>query len=125
MRYGMLMKSLGKESRAARERLGLTQEQVAEQLDLLPAVYGRIERGQMMPSVLTLRSLAQVLGLSTDTLLALTPADVAPSVATPPSEGNPSPELRQTLRMLRGWSPGKVKMLNRALKLVERTPKQK
>jgi transcriptional regulator with XRE-family HTH domain len=121
----MLMKSLGQETRAARERLGFTQAQVAEQLDLIPAVYGRIERGQLLPSVITLRRLALVLGLSTDTLLALTPADVAPSVEAPPPEGTPSPELRQTLRMLRAWSPGKVKMLNRALKLVEHTPTRK
>jgi hypothetical protein len=48
----------------------------------------------------------------------------------PPAEGQaledtPSPELRQTLRMLRGWSPSKLKTLNRALQLVTRPPKPK
>jgi transcriptional regulator with XRE-family HTH domain len=125
MRQAKLLKSLGMETRAARQRLGLTQEQVAEQLDLVTPIYGRIERGQLMPSVPTLRRLALTLGLSTDTLLALMPADVAPSVEGLTPEDNPSPELRQTLHVLRGWSPSKLKMLNRALQLVARPPKPK
>ncbi|WP_309891386.1 helix-turn-helix domain-containing protein [Archangium sp.] len=125
MRHPMLLKSLGMETRAARQRLGLTQEQVAEQLDLVTPIYGRIERGQMMPSVPTLRSLALALGLSTDTLLALMPADVAPSAEGHAPEGPLSAELRETLGMLRGWSPSKLRMLNRALQLVSRPPKPK
>ena len=125
MRNPKLLKSLGMETRAARLRLGLTQEQVAEQLDLVTPIYGRIERGQLMPSIPTLQRLALALGLSTDVLLALKPADVAPSVEGLAPEGNTSPELRQTLRMLRGWSPSKLRMLNRALQLVARPPKPK
>jgi transcriptional regulator with XRE-family HTH domain len=121
MEYATFSKTLGQQARAARERLGLTQAQVAQQLDLVPDILGHIERGQMVPSVLTLRRLALVLGLSTDVLLALTPADVAPWVDEPTPELKQVPELRRTLRMLRGWSPGKVKMLNRALALIERT----
>jgi transcriptional regulator with XRE-family HTH domain len=124
MEYEMLAKSLGEVARVARERLGLTQAQVARQADLVPNVYGRIERGHMMPAVPTLRRLAVVLGLSADALLALTPTEVAPSVDAPTPEGNLSPELRQTVRMLRGWPPGRVKLLNRILRSIENAPEE-
>ncbi|HEX5749205.1 MAG TPA: helix-turn-helix domain-containing protein [Archangium sp.] len=122
METGQLSKSLGDVARAARERLGLTQAQVARQLGIVPNVYGRIERGHMMPAVPTLRRLALVLGLSADVLLALGRADVAPSLEAPPPEDNLSPELRRTVRMLRGWSPARVKWLNRILRAIENAP---
>lgn len=124
METELLMKSLGEVARFARERLGLTQAQVARQLGIAPNVYGRIERGHMMPAVPTLRRLALVLGLSADVLLALGRADVAPSLEAPTPENNLSPELRQTVRMLRGWSPAKVKWLNRVLKAMENVPEE-
>ncbi len=97
----------------ARERLGLTQAPVAQQAGIDANIYGRIERGGMMPAVPTLRKLARILGTSADTLLALSPADMATS------EGNLSPELLQLVSMLRGWSPAKMKRLIRALKALE------
>jgi transcriptional regulator with XRE-family HTH domain len=124
METELLMKSLGEVARVARERLGLTQAQVARQLGIAPNVYGRIERGHMMPAVPTLRKLALVLGLSADVLLDLGRADVAPSLEAPPPESNLSPELRQTVRMLRGWSPIKVKWLNRVLRAIENVPEE-
>lgn len=124
METELLMKSLGEVARVARERLGLTQAQVARQLGIAPNVYGRIERGHMMPAVPTLRRMALVLGLSTDVLLALGREDVAPSLEAPTPENNLSPELRQTVRMLRGWSPLKVKWLNRILKAIENVPEE-
>ncbi|WP_395806518.1 helix-turn-helix domain-containing protein [Archangium minus] len=114
-----LQQSLGEVARAARERLGLTQAQVARQAGIAANVYGRIERGGMMPAVPTLRKLARTLGISADALLALSPADVAASVDAPAPEGNLSPELLQLVSMLRGWSPAKVKRLIRALKVLE------
>ncbi|WNG18228.1 helix-turn-helix domain-containing protein [Cystobacter fuscus] len=124
MEYERLSKTLGEVARLARERLGLTQAQVARQTGLAPNVYGRIERGHMMPAVPTLRRLALVLGLSADVLLALTPAQVAPTVDAPTPEGNLPPELRRTVRMLRGWPAGRVKLLNRILRSIENTPEQ-
>ena len=114
-----LQQSLGEVARAARERLGLTQAQVARQAGIAANVYGRIERGGMMPAVPTLRKLARILGISADALLALSPADVAASVDAPAPEGNLSPELLQLVSMLRGWSPAKVKRLIRVLKVLE------
>ena len=114
-----LQQSLGEVARAARERLGLTQAQVARQAGIAANVYGRIERGGMMPAVPTLRKLARILGISADALLALSPADVAASVDAPAPEGNLSPELMQLVSMLSGWSPAKVKRLIRVLKVLE------
>lgn len=124
MESELLLKSLGEVTRAARERLGLTQSQVARQIGLSPNVYGRIERGHMMPAVPTLRKLALVLGISADVLLSVSRADVAESVEGPVPENDLPPELRQTVRMLRGWSPGKVKLLNRILKTIENAPEE-
>lgn len=119
MEHGHLQKSLGDVCRTVRERLGLTQAQVAKQTDLVPEVYGRIERGGMMPSVPTLRKLALSLGISADVLLELSRTDVATTLAAPTPEGSLSPELRQLVRMLRGWSPGDVKRLMRVAKVLE------
>jgi transcriptional regulator with XRE-family HTH domain len=96
-----------------------TQAQVARQAGIAANVYGRIERGGMMPAVPTLRKLARTLGISADALLALSSADVAASVDAPAPEGNLSPELLQLVSMLRGWSPAMVKRLIRVLKVLE------
>jgi transcriptional regulator with XRE-family HTH domain len=119
MQLEHLQKSLGDVCRMARERLGLTQAQVARQVCLATEVYGRIERGGLLPSVPTLRKLALALGISADVLLELSRTEVAPSLAAPPPEGGLSPELRQLVRMLRGWSPGEVKRLIRVAKVLE------
>ncbi|OJH33386.1 hypothetical protein [Cystobacter ferrugineus] len=76
----------------------------------------------MMPSVPTLRKLAVALGISADVLLELSRADVVPSLAAPTPEGSLSQELRQLVRMLRGWSPGEVKRLMRVAKVLEGPP---
>ncbi|HYO64539.1 MAG TPA: helix-turn-helix domain-containing protein [Archangium sp.] len=120
MQLEHLQKSLGDVCRMARERLGLTQAQVARQACLATEVYGRIERGGLLPSVPTLRKLALALGISSEVLLELSRTEVAPSLAAPPPEGSLSPELRQLVRMLRGWSPGDVKRLIRVAKVLER-----
>lgn len=117
-----LQLSLGETARAARERLGLTQAQVAQQMGLAPNVYGRIERGGMMPAVPTLRKLALTLAISADTLLALSREEVTASVEDPAPQGNLSPELLLLVSMLRGWSPAKVKRLIRVLKVMENAP---
>ena len=120
-----LQQSLGETARAARERMGLTQAQVAKQMGLAPNVYGRIERGGMMPAVPTLRKLARTLAISADALLALGAEDVTASVEAPAPQGNLSPELVHLVSMLRGWSPAKVKRLTRVLKVLENAPEDK
>jgi transcriptional regulator with XRE-family HTH domain len=49
--------------RATRQGMSLTQQQVADTIDIPAEVYGRVERGGMMPSVATLQKLCLRLGL--------------------------------------------------------------
>jgi transcriptional regulator with XRE-family HTH domain len=64
-----LAQMIGHRARAARSRAKLTQEDVAERTGIVPEVYGRLERGIMMPSVPTLWKLAVVFRISADELL--------------------------------------------------------
>src|SRR5262245_52542921 len=83
--------TLGAACREARLRLNLTQEDVAERINLVTEVYGRLERGNMLPSVETLRRLSVALGVPADTLLSLSTAEgVAAYVAPPLPEGSPA-----------------------------------
>jgi transcriptional regulator with XRE-family HTH domain len=60
--------ALGAAIRAARERAGLTQDEVARQVDMPPMTYGSIERGRLLPSVATLTRLCVVLKIDPDNL---------------------------------------------------------
>ena len=57
---------LGAAVRAARQRQELTQADVAERVGLATEVYGRLERGHMLPSVRTLLRICTVLHVSAD-----------------------------------------------------------
>ncbi|WNG38622.1 helix-turn-helix transcriptional regulator [Archangium violaceum] len=74
----LLQKTIGEAARTAREGLGLTQAQVAQKAGMSAQVYGRIERGGMMPSVPALRRLAAALGVSPAVLLDMSPAKCPP-----------------------------------------------
>ncbi len=60
--------ALGSAIRAARERAGLTQEEVASRLEMHPMTYGGIERGRLLPSVATLTRLCILLKIDPDQL---------------------------------------------------------
>ncbi|NVJ00729.1 helix-turn-helix transcriptional regulator [Myxococcus sp. AM009] len=64
-----LATAIGSAARAARERLGLTQVEVAGRMDLSPIVYNRLERGRMLPSVPTLVRLCETLKVSPEVVL--------------------------------------------------------
>lgn len=104
--------SVGERCRAARQRLGLTQEDVAERVSLATEVYGRLERGNNLPSLPTFRRICVVLKVSADELLAL--AEEAAQV--PPPAGAalevPHPELRRLLRRVERLPKEHVRVLN-------------
>lgn len=58
--------------RQQRERLGWSQERLAESADLNRSYVGELERGQAVPSLITLDKLARALGQSPSKLLAQT-----------------------------------------------------
>ncbi len=104
--------ALGAAARAARLRAGLTQAEAAEKVGLAPGVYGRIERGGMMPSVPTLRKLSIALKIPSDTLLSLSHSEVTAWVDSLPPRQERSPDLRRLARSLRTLSPSQLKVLN-------------
>ncbi|HSP77479.1 MAG TPA: helix-turn-helix transcriptional regulator [Myxococcaceae bacterium] len=113
-----IQRTLGQVARAARERLDLTQAQVAKQVGLVPGVYGRIERGDMMPSVPSLRRICLVLGISADALLGLASSEVSTTMATVPSETETRPELLRIVLQLRTWSANRLKVLGKVLNVI-------
>jgi transcriptional regulator with XRE-family HTH domain len=102
-----LQPGLGALLRVARRSLGLTQAQVGQAVGLAPAVYGRLERGDGLPSVGTLMALCSALNASADTLLAMRGL-VAPP---PPASPEDSPELRRLRDYARGLPPNQLRVL--------------
>jgi transcriptional regulator with XRE-family HTH domain len=78
---GLDKKTLGRNIRQARYRLGLTQEQMAERIDMAPEVYGRMERGHLVPRLERFVAICRVLGESPDHLIS--PHDGAELEAVP------------------------------------------
>ena len=89
-----LAEVIGKAARAARDKMGLTQAQVAERIQLTPLVYSRIERGKMLPSVPSLVRLCAALHLSPEDALGF-----APSPTQRKRSGGHAPD-EETLRRL-------------------------
>jgi transcriptional regulator with XRE-family HTH domain len=116
MEDDLLQKRLGEAARTAREALGLTQAQVAKKAEMSPAVYGRIERGGMMPSVPALRRLAVALGISPALLLDMSPQEV------PSSDKDLSPETRKVVGLLRTWPESKVAVGAGLLRVLDAVP---
>ena len=102
-----LGKTFGDAVRAARARLGLTQVEVAELLDMHPMVYSRMERGKALPRMGTLRKLAMVLRTSTDELMGLSRP---PGKARRGAEKE-SPHLRRLVTLARELDEEKLKAL--------------
>ncbi|WP_213954461.1 MULTISPECIES: helix-turn-helix domain-containing protein [unclassified Variovorax] len=65
-----LIESFGVAVRRLREQQGWSQEQLAEHSDLNRSYVGEIERGRVIPSIVTARKLADALKLNTSGLLA-------------------------------------------------------
>ena len=65
----MNLKAVGRRFKAARERKHLTQEQLAEIVDLSPMHVSVIERGVKLPKLETLINIANILDVSADELL--------------------------------------------------------
>jgi transcriptional regulator with XRE-family HTH domain len=107
-----LAMTIGAAARTARARLELTQADVAERIDVATEVYGRLERGGMLPSVQTLLKLCNELNISADELLGLASTG---SSSRSHHEPAPSPperaEVRRLLRTVRQLTPSQVKLL--------------
>ncbi len=103
---------IGAAVRAARQRLDLTQADVAERVGIATEVYGRLERGHMLPSVKTLRRVCLVLNCSADVLLGVASAEKPVMVAEDPPEYGEKPEVRRVLRTLRRLEPAQLRLIS-------------
>jgi transcriptional regulator with XRE-family HTH domain len=114
-----LQQSLGAAARAARLRLGLTQAQVAKRATMTPGIYGRVERGGMMPSVQTLLRLCAALEVTPDVLLSQGLEEArAPRGAPPPVTAEP-PELSRIVHQLRRWPCERLALLRKLLDVAD------
>lgn len=67
--YQVNYKAIGQRIRAKRLEIGLTQEQLAEEIEVSPSHIGEIERGTSICSIAVLVNIATVLELNLDTLV--------------------------------------------------------
>jgi transcriptional regulator with XRE-family HTH domain len=67
---GGICASFGLAVKALREARAWSQERLAEQADLNRSYVGEIERGCVVPSLLTLQKLADALGMTSSALMA-------------------------------------------------------
>jgi transcriptional regulator with XRE-family HTH domain len=98
--------TLGGTALAARTRAGLTQAEVARGAGVQLEVYGRIERGEVFPSVPTLRRLSVTLGIGSDELLGLEGG------AREPRGGGEDRALRRLANAARGLSVAQLRLLH-------------
>ncbi len=103
-----LAMTLGGAALGARTRAGLTQAEVARRVGVQLEVYGRIERGEMFPSVPTLRRLCVTLGIGSDALLGLEGA-LEPQGSRP----GEARELRRLTSAAKGLSVAQLRLLHR------------
>ncbi|MFP2932129.1 helix-turn-helix domain-containing protein [Pyxidicoccus sp. 3LG] len=109
---------LGGAAREARQRLGLTQGDVAERMGMAMEVYSRMERGKMLPRAQTLRRLCDVLQVSADTLLGVGKSSV-PVAPSPRKSTREDPvELRRMTRKLRDLEPAQLRAVSRVVNAV-------
>jgi transcriptional regulator with XRE-family HTH domain len=104
-----LAAQVGAAARVARLRVELTQGEVAERIGLATEVYGRLERGLMLPSIPTLLRLCRALGVDSNTLLGF--SSRPPSWLVPSSAPPEPPAARRLLRTVRRLTPRQLEVL--------------
>ncbi|TQF10741.1 helix-turn-helix transcriptional regulator [Myxococcus llanfairpwllgwyngyllgogerychwyrndrobwllllantysiliogogogochensis] len=98
---------LGAIARLAREQMSLTQVQVAERVGMASAVYSRVERGHMIPSVETLKKLCIELMVSPEDMMGLTESSTSGARARPEDDTT----LRRLIFVARKLDAGKLDAL--------------
>jgi transcriptional regulator with XRE-family HTH domain len=114
-----LCRKLGKAAREARLEAGLTQADVAERIDVATEVYGRLERGLMLPSVLTFWRLCLVLRLPADRLLGFASRKGTPGGSRLPAERD-SAQVRRLMRSVRKLNGSQLRALSSMVAALQR-----
>jgi transcriptional regulator with XRE-family HTH domain len=121
IRQRRLPATLSAALKQARKRAGMTQAEVAEAIATHPEVYGRMERGGMLPSVPTLLRLCLILGTGPHELMGFSPVEPsqsAPGASTVLPGLNNTPEKRRLLRRLTRLDSPRLKALSRLVALL-------
>lgn len=108
---------IGSAVRSQRNKLGLTQADVAERVGIATEVYGRLERGHMLPSVRTLRKLCLVLNCSSDVLMGLT-ANSPDVVAQQESDDS---AINRIAKRMRELDPKHISLVGQMVSALKRT----
>lgn len=96
-------KAVGQRIKAAREKKGLTQEELAALIDISPTHISVIERGTKIPRLDTFVAIANVLEMSSDSLLVDVlehSADVVASELSTAIENLPHEEKLRVLKVV-------------------------
>jgi transcriptional regulator with XRE-family HTH domain len=106
-----LMAHLAAVVREARKKAELTQADVAERVGVVTEVFGRLERGFLLPSVPTLRKLCRVLRLDANVVLGLDIEKNPSWLKAPEPEADDPPELRRLGRTLRRMDSAQLSVM--------------
>jgi transcriptional regulator with XRE-family HTH domain len=113
-REEQLAPTIASAARQARNRAGLTQAEVAQGAGVATEVYGRMERGLLLPSVPTLLRLCLTLQSTPDALMGFSPLP-SPQHAfetTPVPPGlEDNPDTRRLLRHLAHLNRARIQLL--------------
>lgn len=108
-----LASTVGEAARMARMRTGLTQADVASRIGVAPEVYGRMERGKMLPSVPTLLRMCLALRTNPGDLMGIAPSHSVSAYAEDlPSGLDDTPDMRRLLRLLQRLQRPQIKLMN-------------
>jgi transcriptional regulator with XRE-family HTH domain len=121
IRQHRLSATLSAALKQARKRAGMTQAEVAEGIGNAPEVYGRMERGGVLPSVPTLLRLCLILGSGPHELMGFAEVELGqspPRANTVPPGLNDTPEMRRLLRRLARLDNARIKALARLAALL-------
>ncbi|WP_343213395.1 helix-turn-helix domain-containing protein [Archangium violaceum] len=114
-----LSKKLGEVARAARVQAGLTQADVAERIGMSAEVYGRLERGLMLPSVPSLWRLCLTLRIPADHLLGFA-SEQPPQWALEPSSERDGAQVRRLMRSVRKLKASQLRTLSLMVATLQR-----
>lgn len=106
--------TLGNRLKRLREKIGLTQKELAQQVGISHSLIGQIETDRIQPSLSTLSSLAEALGVSTCYFLMEDEEEdlyLDYRLAADIREALRRPILQQVIRDLAGWSDREIKGL--------------
>ena len=106
--------TIGKRIAANRKRLGLTQDQLADRLDVTAQAVSKWETDASCPDIAALPQLCKILGITTDELLTGNCSEVK---MVPPAERKPMEELVLRVKVLS--ADGDKVRLNLPMRLVK------